>query len=86
MRDPDLSELLTPKQFLTAFPNLVTENSLRWQLRNRRQNGLSAAGAVLEVRQRADQRRPQLFLVPSRYAALLLEQHRFLRLLDRNAT
>ena len=79
MTDRDLAELLSPAQVLTNYPNLVTRSSLAWQLRHRHENGLAAAGAVLELRQRPDQKRPKILIRPSRYAAVIHEQHKYLR-------
>ena len=79
MSDLDLAQLVSPRHFQENHPKLVTESSLRWQLRHRDTNGLAAAGAVLEVRQRADQRRPRLLIHPERYAQVLFDQRKYLR-------
>lgn len=79
MQNLDLNSLVSPRRFQEQHPNLVTESSLRWQLRHRDTNGLAAAGAVLEVRQRPDQRRPQLLIHPERYARVLFDQRKYLR-------
>lgn len=85
MSDHDLSSLVSPARFIATHPNLGTENAVRWQLRNRQRNGLVEAGAVLELRQRPDQRRPQLLIHIERYAAWLHEQHKYLRRAGRGA-
>jgi hypothetical protein len=77
--DIDLTELCSPKTFLERYPDLANESSLRWSMRHRHQNGLAAAGAVLEVRQRADQVRPKLLINPPRFAAVLADQGKYLR-------
>lgn len=78
MQSHDLSSLVSPATFVASYPTLGTENTVRWQLRHRHQNGLVEAGAVLELRQRPDQRRPQLLIHVERYAAWLCGQHKYL--------
>ena len=41
----------------------ASEESIRWYLRNRHINGLIESGAVLEVRLRPTQKRPQIRIV-----------------------
>lgn len=74
-----LSRLRTPKGFALKNSDLVTENSLKWQLRHRHYNGLTAAGAVLEIRQHRDQQRPRLVIDEDRYFEWLREQGKWLR-------
>ena len=79
MHEAPISEFFRPKGFVSRNPDLVTENQLRWQLRNRHQNGLSAAAAVLELRSHPDQRRPSLVIDEPRYFAWLREQGKWMR-------
>jgi hypothetical protein len=79
MQETPLSEFFRPERFARRNPDLVTMNQLRWQLRNRHQNGLSAAAAVLELRSHPDQRRPSLVIDEPRYFAWLREQGKWMR-------
>lgn len=79
MSETVISEFFRPKRFVKRNPDLVTMNQLRWQLRNRHQNGLVAASAVLELRSHADQRRPSLLIDEPRYFIWLREQGKWLR-------
>jgi hypothetical protein len=79
MRENPLEGCFRVEQFADRNRDLVSMNQLRWQLRNRHQNGLVAAGAVLEIRSRPDQRRPLLIIEEERYFAWLQEQGKWLR-------
>ena len=87
MHEAPISEFFRPERFVRRNSDLVTMNQLRWQLRNRHQNGLSAAAAVLELRSHPDQRRPSLIIDEPRYFAWLREQGKWMRraLRDREA-
>ena len=74
-----LKDCFRPERFVERNHDLVNMNQLRWQLRNRHQNGMTEASAVLEVRSRADQRRPILVIDEQRYFAWLREQGKWLR-------
>lgn len=43
---PPLDDWHTIADLAAAFPKILTEPALRWQLRHRDTNGLAAAGAV----------------------------------------
>ena len=45
---PPTSELFGVRQLVTRHPNLLTEPRLKWALRNRKENGLDAIGAVFD--------------------------------------
>lgn len=48
---------------------IATEHQLRWWVRFRDENGLSACGAVVERRPNPRSTRPMLFIVRPRFAA-----------------
>ena len=45
---PPLSEVYPRRELVDRHPHLLNEHRVAWALRNRRTNGLSAAGAVFE--------------------------------------
>ncbi len=45
---PPTTELFPSRQLAGRHSHLLSENRLAWALRNRRKNGLEAAGAVFE--------------------------------------
>ena len=45
---PPTSELYTRQQLPPRHPHLLNDHRVAWALRNRRKNGLEAAGAVFE--------------------------------------
>lgn len=45
---PPASEIFPAAQFPQRHPHLLSGNRVEWALRNRRRNGLVAAGAVFE--------------------------------------
>ena len=47
---PPTAELFAIRPFVERHPNLFTEPRIKWALRNRKTNGLDAAGAVFESR------------------------------------
>jgi hypothetical protein len=46
---PPLAEVFPKRQLIERHPHLLSEHRLAWALRNRRTNGLEAAGAVYET-------------------------------------
>jgi hypothetical protein len=45
---PPVTELFSVRDLASRHPNLLSENRLRWAIRNRHKNGLESAGAVFE--------------------------------------
>lgn len=45
-----LEDLFTADEIVAAFPKIITSNTLRWHLHNRRKNGLDRA--VLKIRRK----------------------------------
>lgn len=65
------------RQFRKQYPNLhASDDSLRWELRFREQNGLLAESVVIERRADPNASRPALLLSPSRYVARLKRMSR----------
>ncbi len=64
--------LMTVSQFAARYPHLYPkQHNVRWLVRDRHQNGLSATGAVVEVFGSGD--RPQIFIhIPSWFAWMRL--------------
>jgi hypothetical protein len=62
-----LADIASPRELAAERPDVLTEEGLRWLIRQRRRNGLSKAGAVLLIRNRA-------VLVRSRFERWLAEQ------------
>ena len=46
---PNTAELFTRRELASRHPNFLNEHRVAWALRNRRKNGLQAAGAVYET-------------------------------------
>lgn len=44
-----LDDVMRLQIFLKRYPNLTTENNLRWMIYNRKTNGLATSGAVRKV-------------------------------------
>ena len=84
MNDSPLAGCFRPQRFVERNGDLATMNQLRHQLRNRHQNGMTEASAVLEIRSRPDQKRPLLVIDEQRYFAWLQEQGKWLRRAVRN--
>jgi hypothetical protein len=47
---PSTAQLFGLRDLAARHPNLLTESRLRWAIRNRRANGLDAAGVVFETK------------------------------------
>jgi len=64
---PDLKNLLTVADFARRYPNIAaSEQSVRWLLRQRHENGMIASGAAIELRTAPGQTRPRILLDPER--------------------
>src|SRR5688572_17125831 len=47
---PPTTELFPVVDLVARHPNMLNDSKVRWALRNRTRNGLSAAGAVFEAK------------------------------------
>jgi hypothetical protein len=47
-KTPPTSELFNSRQLIERHPHLLNDSRVQWQLRHRKTNGLTAAGAVFE--------------------------------------
>jgi hypothetical protein len=72
---PALEDFIPFQKFVSECERLElgTEFSLRWLLRYRKQNGMLAAGAVVELRTPGT-KRPRLIINRRRFAAWLANQ------------
>ncbi len=65
------------RQFRKQLPTLhASDDSLRWELRFREQNGLLAESVVIERRADPSASRPAILISPSRYLARLKRMSR----------
>lgn len=62
-----LDDVMALRQFLKRFPDLLTENQVRWLYFHRKINGLEQSGAVIK-------RNGRLFVVLPKMRTYLLEQ------------
>ena len=60
------TDLMPVAKFLSTYPNLFeSEDSFRWYLRDRENNGLLESGAVIELWNGPEATRPSIRISPS---------------------
>jgi hypothetical protein len=73
----DLTELapFAPFSRQCEKAGIATRTQLQWWLRYRKENGLSASGAIIEKRPNPRSKRPMLFVNKPRFAQWLSTDH-----------